>query len=142
MKNSTKLAATLGALALGTALCALPAFAQDYRTGRNLNDNGSFTSDNSGVKTGQIGPRAPKTGSMDRNSGRGVYNYSANDGGQGLAPAQGKYSVGRGMNDGGISAEQFNKGEEKTGSASTREQVRSLNGSYAYGPQGQPSQTR
>jgi hypothetical protein len=186
----TKLAVSLGALAVGTALSALPASAQNYYSGNSFDSGGYVTNDNSGVKTGQIGPRAPTTGEPQRwmNEDRGIYDYSDNGGyvtnddsgvktgqigpraptiaqpqqrneqrsvydysgqepagghsftgGNGGAPAtQFKYSAGRNANDGGIASAQFNKGEQKTGSASNRQAVRSGTDSYGYRGQGQP----
>ena len=147
--RSTKLAITLGALALGTALSAAPVLAQDYHypIGRGANDGGAVAAQNQGQNTGSrsneqsggsMGNRYA-FGAQGQPQGRGIYN-SAGDAGAGNAPTEYKYPVGRSANDGGIGSAQFNKGEEKTGSASTREQVRSLNGSYAYGPQGQQPQ--
>jgi hypothetical protein len=58
-----------------------------------------------------------------------------------MAPAQDrKYSVGRGANDGGLTAAQLNNGEQTSGSASNREANRSNTDSYSFGAQGQ--QTR
>jgi hypothetical protein len=138
--RSPKLTLTLSALALGTALSALPALAQDshYPLGRNVNDGG-FSATQTDTKTGQIAPRAPKSDqSAQSNMGRGLYAYS----GQGAPPAQEyKYPLGRNVNDGGISTAQFDKGAERTGSNSNREAFRSGTESYSYGAQGQQPQT-
>jgi hypothetical protein len=137
--RSAKLTLSLSVLALGTALSALPALAQDshYPVGRNLDDGGFSTLQNDS-KTGQIAPRAPKTAQNQNMTGLGLYNYS----GQGAAPAQEyKYPLGRNLNDGGISTAQFDKGAQRTGSNSNREAFRSGTESYSAGGQGQRPQT-
>ena len=144
--RSTKLALTLGALALGTALSAMPAFAQDYHVGRTANDGGMVAAQNAGENTGSRSNEQSgrSTGNHyafgaqgQPSKGRGLYNYS----GSGMAPAQDrKYAAGRAANDGGLTSEQFNNGEQTSGSASNRQANRSGTDSYSFGAQGQ--QTR
>jgi hypothetical protein len=143
--RSIKLTLTLSALAMGTALSVMPSFAQDYHypMGRGVNDGGFGTVQNdnqSGAKTGQIAPRAPKGANMT-DSGRGLYAYSGQAASQGAPQQNYKYSMGRNANDGGIATAQFDKGAERTGSTSSREAFRSGTESYSFGAQGQPPRT-
>jgi hypothetical protein len=137
--RSTKLTLILSVLALGTALSALPALAQDshYPLGRNANDGGFGTMQNDSqqaAKTKTSQPRAPKNGQSASMNDRGLYAYS----GQGAPTQDYKYPLGRNMNDGGIATSQFDKGAERTGSTSSREAFRSGTESYSSGAQGQP----
>ena len=63
--RSHRLAIILGGLAIGTALSALPAMAQGYMAQGyypgGYGFDGYVTADQNGVRTGQIGPREPKT---------------------------------------------------------------------------------
>ena len=139
----TKLAVTLGAFAMGTALSAAPALAQDYHAGRTAKDGGMLAAQNAGQNTGSrsneqsggaMGNHYAR-GSQAQPQGRGLYNYS----GSGMAPAQNNYSMGGAFNDGGQGNAQFDKGEPTTGSASNRQVKNYGTDSYSFGAQGQQS---
>jgi hypothetical protein len=143
--RSTKFAVTLGALALGTALSAMPALAQDYHVGRTANDGGMVAAQNAGQNTGSRSNERSGSamgnhyafGAQGQKQGRGIYNYSGSD----MTPAQDrKYAVGRAANDGGLTTAQFNNGEQTSGSASNRQANSSNTDTYSFGAQGQ--QTR
>ena len=150
--RSTKFAVTLGALALGTALSAMPALAQDYHVGRTANDGGMVAAQNAGQNTGSRSNEQSGSamgnhyafGAQDQKQGRGLYNYSGSGmSDSGMAPTQNKYAMGRAANDGGQSNAQFDKGEPTSGSASNRQAKNSGTDTYSFGAQGQqPRYTR
>jgi len=130
--RSTKLAVTLGALAFGTAISALPASAQQYRAGRAANDGGPVSAQNQGQNTGsrsneQSGGPMGNTYAFGAQGQpaqrRDLYAYS----GPGTAPAAPPYKVGRAANDGGPIGAQSSTGGQRTGSAANREANRFSN---------------
>jgi hypothetical protein len=142
--RSGKITLTFGVLALGTALTALPALAQDYHMGRAANDGGAVASQNQGQNTGsrsneQSGGPMGNTyafGSQGQPQGqaqgRGLYNSAS------PAQTQFKYSVGRSANDGGQVKAQLDQGQPTSGSAANREAKNSARDTYRFGAQGQP----
>jgi hypothetical protein len=145
--RSTKFAVTLGALALGTALSAMPALAQDYHVGRTANDGGMVAAQNAGQNTGSCSNEQSGSakgnhyafGAQGQKQGRGLYNYS----GSGIVPTQYNYAMGRAANDGGQGNAQFDKGQPTSGSASNRQAKNSGTDTYSFGAQGQqPRYTR
>ena len=120
--RTTKTALSLAALALGTALAAAPALAQNYPVGRSANDGGQV---NAQPQTG-----GQRTGSASNtqagNAGGDIYAF----GGQGQPPGVGyHYPVGRAANDGGFVTAQ--SGTQRTGAADNERTTRGMRGHYA-----------
>jgi hypothetical protein len=101
--RSRKVALSLAALGLGTALVSTAAFAQTYPTGRAANDGGTVQAQTPAPTSGQ------RTGSAS--------NRQATSGGQATPSSQAapSYPVGRAANDGGMPAAQ--SGTPSTGAA-------------------------
>jgi hypothetical protein len=139
----SRITLTLGVLALGSALTALPALAQDYHPGRSANDGGPVAAQNQGQNTGsrsneQSGGPMGNTYAFGAQGqpaqGRDLYAYSGAN-----QPAQFKYSVGRSANDGGQVKAQLDQAQPTSGSASNRQAKQSRNDTYMNGAQGQPA---
>jgi hypothetical protein len=127
-KMTKKTALGLAALALGTALGALPAFAQEYHysLGRGMNDGG-FAAQNQNQNRGE-----PRTGTAANNRRTGITNPAPR-------PQAYNYSLGRGMNDGGFAVQ--STGDQRTGTAANDREngiTGPRRGLYAYGGEGRP----